>query len=87
MKLKFITSNEIRNVIISFKLKGSHGYDGIPIKILKLYIPYSLSPLTFLCNLMISAGIFPTKLKFAEINPYIRKGKSQTFLTIDLFAF
>jgi len=69
MKLKFITSKEIKNVVNSFKPKVSHGYDGILIKILKLSVPYILSPLTYLCNLMISTGIFPTRLKLAEIKP------------------
>ena len=87
MKLKSITSNEIKNVVNSFKLKGSHGYDEIPIKILKLIVPYILSPLTYLCNLMISTGIFPTRLKFAEIKPLHKKGENQTFLTIDLFPY
>ena len=75
MKLKFLTSKEIKNVVNSFKPKGSHGYDGIPIKILKLDVPYILSPLTYLCNLMISTGIFPTRLKFAEIKPLHKKGE------------
>ena len=75
MKLKFITSNEIKKVFNSFKPKGSYGYDGIPLKILKLSVPYILSPLTYFCNLIISTGIFPTRLKFAEIKPLHKKGE------------
>ena len=58
MKLKSITSNEIKNVVNSFKPKCSHGYDETPIKILKLSVPYILSPLTYLCN-FISTLYFP----------------------------
>jgi len=30
---------------------------------------------SLLCNLMISTGIFPTRLKFVEIKPLYKKGK------------
>jgi hypothetical protein len=75
IKLKFVTSKEIENVVNSFKPKCFHGYHGILIKILKQSVPYILSPLTYLCNLMISTGIFPTRLKFAEIKPVHKKGE------------
>ena len=54
-------------------MKDSHGYDGISTKILKQSIPYISSPLTHICNLMITTGIFPTLLKFAEIKPLLYK--------------
>jgi len=54
-------------------MKDSYGYDGMSTKILKQSIPYSSSPWTHLCNLMISTGIFPTRLKFAEIKPLYKK--------------
>jgi Notch-like protein len=57
-------------------MKDSYGYDGISTKILKQSIPYTISsPLTHICNLMISTGIFPTRLKFTEIKPLYKKGK------------
>ena len=68
-----VTSKEIENVVKSLKPKGSHGYDEIPTKILKLSVPYILSPLTYLHN--ISTGTFPTRLKFAEIKPLHKKGE------------
>ena len=46
INLKMVTSKEIENVVKSLKPKGSHGYDEIPTKILKLSGPYILSPLT-----------------------------------------
>jgi hypothetical protein len=50
-------------------MKDSHGYVGISTKFLKQSIPYISSPLTYICNMMISTGIFPTRIKFAEIKP------------------
>jgi hypothetical protein len=75
IKLKFVSSKEIKDVVSSLKMKDSHGYDGISIKILKQSIRYISSPLAYLCNLMISTGIFPTRLKFAEIKPLYKKGE------------
>jgi Notch-like protein len=56
-------------------MKDSYGYDGISTKILKHSISYILSPLTHICNLMISTGIFPTTFKFTEIKPLFKKGE------------
>jgi hypothetical protein len=65
IKIKFVSSKGIEYNVRSFKTKDSHGYDGISIRILKISIPYISSSLTYLCNLMISTGIFCTGMKFA----------------------
>jgi hypothetical protein len=75
IKFKFVSPKEIEDDVNSLKMKDSYGYDGISTKILKQSIPYISSPLTHTCNLMISTGIFPTRLKFAEIKPSYKKGK------------
>ena len=54
-------------------MKTSDDYDRVSTKILKQSITYILSPLTYICILMISTGIFPTRLKFAEIKPLYKK--------------
>jgi hypothetical protein len=69
IKLTFVSRKEIEDVVSSLKMKDSHGYDGISTKILKQSMPYIASALTHVCNLMVSTGIFPTRLKFAEIKP------------------
>ena len=74
-KLKFVSPKEIEHVVSSLKMKESHGSDGISTKILKQSIPYILSTLTYIRNLMISTGIFPTRMKFAEIKPLYKKGE------------
>jgi hypothetical protein len=50
------------------KLKDSHGYDEISTRILKMSAPYILSPLTHIVNKILSVGIFPDGLTFAEVN-------------------
>jgi hypothetical protein len=65
---------EIEDVVSSLKMKDSYGCDRISTKKLKQRTPYISSPLTYICNLMISTGIFPTTVKFAEIKPLCKKG-------------
>jgi hypothetical protein len=74
IKLKFVSPKEIEDVVSSLKMKDSHGCDGISTKILKQNIPYISSSLTYVCNLMISTGIYPTRLKFADIKSLYKKG-------------
>jgi hypothetical protein len=46
MKIKYTTPKEIEKIIKLLKSKNSHGYDGIPMKILKVNTPFITSPLT-----------------------------------------
>jgi hypothetical protein len=68
------TTSEIAEIITFLKLKGSQGYDEIPAKILKFSSPFITSPLTYISNKMLSTGIIPDKLKYAEIKPLFKDG-------------
>ena len=46
IKLTPVSTKEVSEIIKSLKWKNSHGYDEIPIKILKISLPYIISPLT-----------------------------------------
>ena len=59
-----VTTKEIKEIIKSLPWKNSSGYDEIPLRILKLSMPFITSPLTYLSNISISKGIFPTRLKY-----------------------
>ena len=72
--LKGVSSKEIEDIMKSLKIKNSHGYVGIRTKLLKLSMHYISSPLTYICNRMLSSGIFPTRLKFTEVKPIFKKG-------------
>jgi len=74
INLKGVSSKEIEDITKSLKIKNSHGYDGITTKILKLNMHYISSPLTYICNRILSSGISPTRLKFAEVKPIFKKG-------------
>ena len=74
VNLKCVSSQEIEDIKKSLKTKNSHGYEEISTKILKLSIYYISSPLIYICNRMLFSGVFPRRLKFAEVKPIYKKG-------------
>jgi hypothetical protein len=74
IKLNFMSSKEIENIIKSLKPKNSSGYDGISTRILKISSSFISSPLTHFCNKSISYGTFPDRLKYAIVKPLFKKG-------------
>jgi len=63
---------EIHKIINSIKCKYLAGYDEISSRILKKSAPYVSS--SFICNKILSTGVFPERLKFAEVKPLFKKG-------------
>jgi len=43
-------------------------------RILKISSPFIVSPLTCICNRMLTTGTLPDRLKFSEIKPIYKKG-------------
>jgi exonuclease III/uncharacterized protein YutD len=74
IQLAPVTTTEMKDIIKSLKWKNSHGYDEIPIKILKISLSFITSPLTYICNKSLVSGLFPTRLKYSQINPVFKKG-------------
>jgi hypothetical protein len=48
IKLTPVSTKEVGEKIKSLKWKNSHGHDEIPIKILKICLPYIISHLTYI---------------------------------------
>jgi hypothetical protein len=48
IQLAPVTAKEISEIIKSLKWKNSHGYDEIPMGILKISLPFVISPLTYI---------------------------------------
>ncbi len=63
------------NTIRSLKSKNSSGHDGISTKLIKKRSPFIVSPLTHICNKLITSGIFPERMKYAIVNPLFKKGE------------
>jgi hypothetical protein len=59
---------------MTLKWKNSKGYDEVPLNILKISMPFILSPLVYICNKSLSLGTFPTGLKYSQISPIFKKG-------------
>jgi len=74
IKLKNTTTGEIEKIIKKLKHKNSCGYDKVTTKILKTVSPFIVSPLTHICNRMLTTGTFPDRLKYSEIKPVYKKG-------------
>ena len=73
MKWHYTSTSEVGKIIKSLKSKNSSGYDEISTRILKLSAPYIVSPLTYICNIILNTGIFPDRLKYAIIKPILKK--------------
>jgi len=61
-------------IITELKHKNSCGYDKVTTRILKTVSPFIVSPLTHICNRMLSTGTFPDRLKYSEMKPIYKKG-------------
>jgi hypothetical protein len=54
--------------------KSTFGYDELSIKVMKLSVPFTISPLTHICNSVLSSGVFPDRLKYAIFKPIFKNG-------------
>jgi hypothetical protein len=70
----YTSTAEIKKIIKTLKNKSSYGYDEIPVKILKISMPYIISPLTYICNEALFQGTFPDRLKYSVIKPIFKTG-------------
>jgi hemolysin-activating ACP:hemolysin acyltransferase len=71
---KYVSTQEVERVISSLKNSNSAGYDEITTQLLKLSIPYIISPLTYIRNSALNTGVFPNRLKYAIVTPIHKKG-------------
>jgi len=72
--MKAVTEKEIYVIQKGLKWKRSSGYDEVPSWIVKLSMPFISSPLIYICNKILSTGVFPTRLKFSQISPMFKTG-------------
>jgi hypothetical protein len=87
IKLKNTTIGEIEKIITGLKYKNSCGYDEVTTTILKIVSPFIVSPLTHICNRMLSTGTFPDRLKYSEIKPIYKKGTKPKLQTTGQFHY
>ena len=75
MKVIPVSEVEIKCTIISLESKNSAGYDVISNKILKHFKNCVNKPLTYICNFLLTTGIFLERCKFAIVCPFIKREK------------
>ena len=75
MKIIPVTEAEIIGIIKSLKSKNTGGHDGISSKILKHCAHIISKPLTYICNMSLTTGIFPDRCKYAIVRPTHKKGE------------
>ena len=80
MFLYEVTESEIRNLIDSLENKSSSGFDNISNIILKILKPTIVPPLTKIVNLSLATGVFPEKMKYADVVP-LYKNKNRKEVT------
>ena len=70
---------EVANIIYSLKNSMCEGFDGLCISPVKETIDLIAVPLSHICNLSFSYGVFPTQLKTAKILPIFKCDDSSLF--------
>ena len=80
MFLYEVTESEIRNLIDSLENKSSSGFDNISNITLKKLKSTIVPPLTKIVNLSLATGVFPEKMKHADVVP-LYKNKSRKEVT------
>ena len=69
---------EIRNVILDIR-NSAPGYDGISLKCIYPVIDTLVRPLTYIINLSLIEGIFPSELKIAHVLPLYENNEPMLF--------
>lgn len=65
---------EVERIIKELRSDSASGWDGIPPKLLKSASKTLVPPITHICNLSLSTGIFPEALKKALVHPIHKSG-------------
>jgi len=77
MSRQYASTYEIEKIIKSLRTKNTCGYNEISYQIIKLSAPFIISPLIYICNAVLSNGVFSDRLKYAIVNPIFKKGNKQ----------
>lgn len=65
---------EVYKIIMSLKNDCSVGWDGISSNIIKRYRDVLVEPISYICNLSLSTGVFPKAFKKSVIRPIYKGG-------------
>lgn len=74
MFLKAADEKEIIDIVINCKNKRSTDWNDIYMALIKEVIVEIVKPLTNICNLSLKTGVFPSKMKTAQVIPLYKAG-------------
>ena len=69
-----VDEQELQNIVNGLKPKTSTDYNGLDMRIVKSIFTSVSKPFVHICNLSISNGVFPDKMKIAKVIPLFKKG-------------
>ena len=73
-----VTCDETRSLLVSLKNTAT-GYDEIYSMLLKLSTEFIVNPLTHICNMSLSEGFFPDRMKIANVKPLYKADDPMCF--------
>ena len=76
--LTHVTTDEMVGILKSLKT-GAPGPDEINAMSLKMVSSFIIEPLTYICNLSLTQGVFPDELKLANVLPLYKNGDPYVF--------
>jgi len=84
---QYASTYEVEKIIKSLRTKNTCGYDEISNRIIKLTAPFIISPLTYICNAVLSTGVFPDRLKYAVVKPILKKEINRKSPIMDQYLY
>ena len=79
MFLQEVTTQELGTIVNKLKNKTSFGVDGVNMSVVKNSYHVTADPLTFICNLALTSGVFPDKMKIAKVIPVFKSGDKKVY--------
>jgi hypothetical protein len=79
MLLRPASEFEVENIVKSCKKKDSNDYHDISMSTLQRVFVSIKAPITHICNLSLTSGIFPEKMKIAKVIPLYKSGDRDVF--------
>ena len=71
--ISYVSCMDVKDTIVSLK-NNSPGYDELPASIANQCIYNYAVPLTYIINMSLIEGIFPSELKLAKVVPILKSG-------------
>ena len=79
MFLSPVDDLEIIRTVQNCKSKRSTDYSDINMSLIKKVITKIIKPFSYICNISLKTGVFPSKMKIAKVVPLLKSGEKNVF--------